>query len=150
MLEVKTPNLDMHVLALEQKVLQSANKQTIIEEMQNICGLNPTPRSLKRLSTCKCFPVKISSDQVEWVHCSSEFAVVDRDELGMLFEKTGMVRMLDFSLEEVHSIKLFLYAMGLQNRYLSVAAVEKTSVQDSSLEPFLTSELGRKAYAICR
>jgi hypothetical protein len=62
----------------------------------------------------------------------------------------GKIRLLDFSLEEVHSLELFLLAMGLGTRYLSIAVTESTTAQGNELHLGLTSDLRKKAYAIYR
>ncbi|KAF1816496.1 hypothetical protein P152DRAFT_428616 [Eremomyces bilateralis CBS 781.70] len=148
LLKVPKPDLDMHIAALQQKTLHNPDRQSILEEVINICALGPTPHALESLSATKCFPVRRSLGAVEWVNREHQFVVVDRNELAELF--AGKADMLDYSLEESHSIKPFLLGMGLQNRSISRMVKEKTTVQGGSPAPELTRNLRKIAYAIFR
>jgi hypothetical protein len=152
-LGINKPDLLMHIIALEQKVTDSLDKPdqgTVFEEMMNISALNPTPDALKRLGDCKCFPVRmpLPSNSIEWHNRLDDFAIIDRRNYGEQF--SGKIRMLNLSLEEVHSIRGFLDAMDLEKKYLSNAVTRKTSAEDGSLHRPLTENLRKKAYAICR
>ncbi|KAF2103412.1 hypothetical protein NA57DRAFT_31443 [Rhizodiscina lignyota] len=147
-LGVTKPNLQMHINALEQKAANEPEKQDILQEMLNICAFNPTPDALKRLGNCECFPIKPQLGNLAWVNGSSDFAIIDRREYGELF--SGKLKILDLTLEEVHSIKDFLDAMQLEERYLSSAVKPKTSAEGGSLSRTLTDDLRKKSYAICR
>ncbi|KAF2464794.1 uncharacterized protein BDR25DRAFT_380700 [Lindgomyces ingoldianus] len=147
-LRIPKSSLAMHIVALTQKVLEQADKTTALQEMLNICALNPTSEALESLRNCECLPIKTQSGATEWHDCSTDFAIVDRREYGAMFE--GKVRILDFSLEEVHSLQRFLFALGLGTRYISRLVEEKTYVQDNELDPQLTCDMRKKAYAIYR
>jgi hypothetical protein len=148
-LKIKKPNLEMHIHALSQKALFSPDKQSVQQEMRNICALNPKPDDLwPRLSNCKCFKVRKPFGEVEWLSCSDEFAVVDRTDYGNLFR--DKIAILDFSLEEVHSLKVFLQGLKLDPKYLSNAVIEETRVEGGVFNAELTNDLRRKAYAIAR
>jgi hypothetical protein len=107
----------MHLVAFVQKASENPVKKSIMDEMLNICALNPTPESLKRLDGCKCFPIKGQSDNTEWLDHTSVFAIVDRRGYGNLFR--GKLKFLDLTLEEVHSIQLLLVALNMRNRCIS-------------------------------
>lgn len=147
-LQVAKPNLKMHVLALIEKTSENPNKRDIIQEMLNICAFDLTPQTLEDLSECKCLPVKRPSGELRWQNKSGAFAIVDRREYGEIF--AGKVNFLDFSLEEVHSLNSLLVGLGLEGRYTSKAVREITTVQGGSLNQRLTTDLRKKAYAICR
>jgi hypothetical protein len=138
----------MHIRSLKQKARENPNKRDIMQEMLNICAFNPTAESLEDLSRCKCLPVKLSSGPVDWQDHTGDFAIVDRREYGDLF--AGKVNFLDFSLEELHSLKLLLVGLGLRERYTSKAAKETTTVRGGSVSQHLTNDLRKKAYAVCR
>jgi hypothetical protein len=138
----------MHIVSLKQKAEDEPNKATIFQEMLNICALNPTSEVLRTLEGCKCLPVKTQSGATVWYACSTDFAIVDRREYGAMFD--GKIRILDFSLEEVHSLRPFLLALGLEERHLSIAVKENTTAQDNDLHARLTRDLRKKAYAIYR
>jgi hypothetical protein len=139
----------MHIHALSQKALFSPDKQSVQQEMRNICALNPKPDDLwPKLSTCECFPVRKPSGEVEWLSCSGAFAVVDRIDYGNLFR--DKIATLDFSLEDVHCLKVFIHGLKLEPKYLSNAVTEETRVEGGILNAELTNDLRRKAYAIAR
>jgi hypothetical protein len=117
--------------------------------MRNICALNPKPDDLwPKLSDCKCFQVRKLFGEVEWSSCSGAFAVVDRTDYGNLFR--DKIATLDFSLEDVHSLKVFLQGLRLEQKYLSNAVSEETRVEGGVFNAELTDDLRRKAYAIAR
>jgi hypothetical protein len=148
-LGVKKPSLEMHIRALIQKASDNPDKESILQEMRNVCALNPTPEALgTKLSDCDCFPVKHPSGEIEWLSCADTFVVVDRQEYGNMFRDE--IATLDFSLEEVHSVKKFLLCLRLEPRFLSNAVTEETRVRDGLLHQELTNDLRRKSYAICR
>jgi hypothetical protein len=139
----------MHIHALSEKALFSPEKHSIQQEMRNICALNPKPGDLwAKLSSSKCFQVRKPSGEVEWLSCSGAFAVVDRTDYGTIFR--DKIATLDFSLEEVHSIKAFLQGLKLEPKYLSNAVKEETRVEGGVFNAELTNDLRRKAYAIAR
>ena len=121
----------MHINALVQQTADSSDKHVLLQEMVNICAFDPTRDDLKRLDNCKCFPVRSQPGIVNCISRSTDFAIIDRREYGALF--TEKLNMLDFTLEEVHSIRTFLNGMGLEERYLSKAVKPKTSAEGGSL-----------------
>ncbi|ESZ98908.1 hypothetical protein SBOR_0766 [Sclerotinia borealis F-4128] len=70
------------------------------------------------------------------------FAFVDPKEYSGIFK--NKINLLDFSLEEVHTINLILVGLGLYERY------KETKIGAGLLDDALTKDLRRKAYAICR
>ena len=105
-----------------------------------ICG-----RSFR---TVNVFQVRKLFGEVEWLSCSGAFAVVDRIDYGNLFR--DKIATLDFSLEDVHSLKVFLQGLKLEQKYLSNAVSEETRVEGGVFNAELTDDLRRKAYAIAR
>jgi len=138
----------MHVSALVKKVAEEPDKIAVFQEMLNICTLNPTPESLQDLKGCSCLPVRTQSGTIEWCNPSAHFAILDRREYEAVFE--GKIRILDFTLEEVHSIRPFLISFGLSTRFLSSAVEEKTTARDNEFDTKLTNDMRKKAYAIYR
>lgn len=141
------PNLELHLRALEQRAAENPNKQIILQEIKNICAYEPETDALSNIRNCKCFPVK-SSGSITWESCSAVFAIADRKDYLEAF--SGRLAMLDLTLEETHSIRWFLDALDLADRYLSQATKEETSVEGGALDNRLTSQLRRKSYAMCR
>lgn len=148
-LDVKKPSVEMHILALVQKASDSPDKQKVLQEMRNICALDPKPDILwSRLSGCACFPVRKPSGEINWLSCSDSFAIVERIEYGNLFRDKIMT--LDMSLEEVHALKSIFLGLRLESKYLSNAVTEETRVEGGLLNSVQTDDLRRKAYAISR
>jgi hypothetical protein len=139
----------MHIASLIEKSSGSPDKETILQEMLNICALNPKVEILKaKLMDCRCFPVRNLSGEIEWLESTKRFAIVDRaDYAGMFRDK---VNTLEFTLEEVHSVKVLLLGLDLEKKYLSNAATEETEVEEAMADSLLTADLRSKAYAITR
>jgi hypothetical protein len=148
-LKIPRPNLTMHIASLIEKSSDSPDKETILQEMLNICPLNPNVETLKaRLTGCRCFPVRKLSGEIEWLDFTKRFAIVDRaDYAGMFRDK---VNTLEFTLEEVHSVKVLLVGLNLEKQYLSNAATEETESEEAMADSLLTADLRSKAYAITR
>lgn len=69
-------------------------------------------------------------------------------DYGIMFH--GEVKTLNFSLEEVHSVRVLLLALKLDEKYLSKIAKESTECEDAAADPDLTTSLRIMAYAITR
>jgi hypothetical protein len=148
-LGIKKPSLEMYMVALQKRALQDPDKESVIRDIQNICALNPDPRILQdKLQSCEILPVRHPTGQVEWMASTADFAITDHREYEKLLK--DQISILDFTLEEVHSLKIFLHGLGLGQRYLSEAVEEETRVRDGVVDVQLTQDLGRKAFAICR
>ncbi|TGO32803.1 hypothetical protein BHYA_0288g00120 [Botrytis hyacinthi] len=148
-LGVKKPSLEMHIIALQKRSLENPTKEEILNELRNICALNPADGILRdKLSTCKFLPVCGTSQMTEWMDVTCSFAIIDRKEYGDIFK--NKINILDFSLEESHSIDPILVSLGLEGRYISKSVKEETKIADGLLSDALTKNLRRKAYAICR
>jgi hypothetical protein len=85
-LAIQTPSLERHIAALKQEAEDDPNKATLFREMLNICVLNPTSKVMRTLKNCKCLPVKVQSGATVWYDYSSDFAIVDRREYGVMFD----------------------------------------------------------------
>jgi hypothetical protein len=149
-LGVEKPTLAMHIRALQDKAKPIArSRHEILRAILLICAFDPTPTDLKSLLTCACFPVKTSGGNAAWYSSRDQFAVVDRKEYGDIF--SGRIDILDFSLEEVHQMRSFLVALGLESHFMSVAVKEETQTSGvATPDNVLTREMRKKAYAICR
>ena len=139
----------MHILALQKRAVENPEKESILRELKNICALNPAADMLrKKLSDYKFLPVRRPSGEIEWMSSTGGFAIADRKEHRNIFK--NRINMLDFSLEQVHSLNFFLISLGLEGQYMSRAVKEETKVRDGLLNDELTRDLRSKAYAICR
>jgi hypothetical protein len=149
-LEIEEPSVTMHITALQSRALEpKPNKDSILREVKNICALSPSTDLLnKELSDCKFLPVRRPDGGIEWLDRTGAFAIVDRREYADVLE--NQINILDLSLDEVHSIDFVLRGLGLEERYMSRAIEEETSVQAGLPDEPLTKDLRRKASAICR
>lgn len=139
----------MHIDSLLQKASSNPNKDEILQEMMNICALSPDPTTLRaKLRECKCFPVKNPSGHIEWLSSVYQYAIVDRNDYRELF--AGTVKILDFTLEEVHSVKQLLKGLNMEKHYFSIVVEEETRAETSRINSALTASIRRKAYAIAR
>ncbi len=139
----------MHIRALIQKASDSPNKDSILQEMKNICALDASSITLyTKLSDCAFLPVKQPSGETEWMSCTGAFAIADRHEYERMFR--DRITILKFTLEEVHSVEKLLCGLRLGPRFLSKAVTEETRVTAGVMHQKLTNDLRKKAYAICR
>lgn len=149
-LDIEKPDLGMHIAALIAKIsLRIPDKEGILHKIKNICALNPERTVLEEnLQDCACFPVRMPSGGVEWLSSTDSFAIVGRIEYGTMF--SDRVETLDLSLEEVHSVRVFLIGLNLEKLFLSNAVKEETGVEDAIADVVLTGNLRRKSYAITK
>ena len=146
-LKIESPELEMYIDALKSEATNPARAR-VFELIECLCGYDPSPRELSELENCKCFPVNVPGEGQKWMDCSGAFAVGDRRVYVELFRSE--IPLLDFSLEEIHSSEIFLSGLGIDMKFLSVIARAETDASETSVHRMLTSDVRRKAYAICR
>lgn len=148
-LGIEKPSVGMHIASLIDKASEHPDKSIILQEMRNVSALNPKSDTLRsQLQHCLCFPVRKSSGDILWLSYRSAFAIVDRIKYGTIFR--DKIKTLDFTLEEMHSVRPFLRGLGLEERMLSQSVIEETQVEEASSDSDLTKSLRSKAYAITR
>ncbi|KAF1808780.1 hypothetical protein P152DRAFT_452583 [Eremomyces bilateralis CBS 781.70] len=147
-LGIEEPKLPLYIQSLKQEASESPSSDSIKQLIRNICQFGPTASDLTILFDSKCFPVRLPDGTLAWMNGKEDFAIVDRQEYETLFR--GQLKTLDFSKEEVHEMEVFLIGLGLQKRYLSGTVAAETTASRSSIDHSMTTELRRKAYAICR
>lgn len=65
-LKIKKPDMIMHINALITRSLASPDKKIVIQEILNICALNPNPEVVQTtLANCACFPVRNPSGEIQ-------------------------------------------------------------------------------------
>jgi hypothetical protein len=96
------------------------------------------------------FPVRGPDGTLELRKGTEIFAIIDRADLAKDFE--GKASLLDFTLEEFRSLQALISWAGLENRVLSVAVKEITSVDSDSVRPVRSSQrqINRRAHALLR
>jgi hypothetical protein len=146
-LKIETPQLEMHIEAMK---IEATNPSLtrILELIECICSYDPSPWELRDLKDCKCLPVNVPKKGQKWMNSSGTFAVADRQEYTRLF--ADELVMLDFSLEQIHSFEKFLVGLKVHEKFLSVTTQVRTDASETLIELDFTSNIRRKAYAICR
>ncbi|RHZ43626.1 uncharacterized protein CDV56_101060 [Aspergillus thermomutatus] len=150
-LNVQTPTAATYLeqlrrLASDEVVDIGAVKAAIYD----LNGLRPGSDELRGLSHIKFLPVAMPNGTVEILKPTDTFFIADRIEYLSAFR--DKVPILDFSLEEVRCLHQLLGRIGLEDRYMSTAVLEKTVVGQPSHEhcPSETRELRKKATHIYR
>jgi hypothetical protein len=149
-LNVPTPNLDMHVQALiELTQSQPTPPASEIKRMiMLISSMGPTNDDVVDLRRVNIFSVVVANGQKTFTNSTADFAIVDRSEYGSAF--AGKIRMLDYSIEEVRACRSFLLSLDLKRQHLSELVEETTTVRDGSINTELSRSFRMKAYALFR
>ena len=128
----------------------SPNPDEIQSAIRSVDQLHPTANDVDGLRHVKFLPLRLSSGMIVFESPETDFFIVDRVEYGDAFERK--VSVLSFSLEEVRHFDRFLLALGLEDRYMSAAVEEHTTVLQPATNPTatLTREFREKAKALFR
>jgi len=149
-LGVDMPTLEIHIEELQ--ILCDNATDVPFEQIKGLIReinlWNPVKNNVQELRGKKILPVNDINGHKSLMRPKDTFAIVDRQKYGDIF--TGQVATLDFALGEVRSIKTFLSALGLDNRYMSHLANETSKVGDAVEEPTLSEDFRRRAYALVR
>ncbi|KFY37775.1 hypothetical protein V494_04632 [Pseudogymnoascus sp. VKM F-4513 (FW-928)] len=153
-LSVKPVDLSMAIDELK----ETGNRQPIskLEVKESIWTVNsllstelslPNPRAITK---SKVFPVRQANGDLTFQSSITNFFVIDREPLKQSFE--GMVKFLDFTLEEVVELRPFLKWTQLEDRYLSRCVKEITSFYggEAMLIPNPDRQIKNRAYALLR
>ena len=117
------------------------------DAMMLISLMDPKPGDVTSLRAANIFPVKNRRGEILPTKSEVEFAIVDRPEFEGLFPN---IVVLNFTLQEVHTYKKFLSAIGLDKRRISNSVEEGTNVDGGVLDDELTQILRSRAYALFR
>jgi hypothetical protein len=96
------------------------------------------------------FPVRFSNGDVKFLTGDDGFALLDRKSLSEDFK--DQAKFLDFSLDEIRTLQPLIKWARLEERYLSKAVKEISSVDSNSTQRISSSyrEIKRKARALMR
>jgi hypothetical protein len=153
-LSVKPVDLSM---AIDE--LKEAGNQQLISELEvkesiwTVNSLLSTELSLPNLraiTKSKVFPVRQANRDLTFQSSITNFFVINREPLKQSFK--GMVKFLDFTLEEVVELRPFLKWTQLEDRYLSRCVKEITSFYsgEAMLIPNPDWQIKNRAYALLR
>ena len=138
----------MLVEELKSYVAQQPDIKRVKELIQGINEMGPRPEDLQGIKQSKVLPVKLANGRIELRSMTTDFALVNREDYDQAFN--GKIAVLDFSLGQVHGLKLFLTAFGLNDRCLSKIVKELPSVESGSYDNGLTNKFRQKANALFR
>jgi hypothetical protein len=124
--------------------------KTYLWEMNAFLETETTSRSVQNLIDKRIFPVNYARGDTKLVASGTQFAIVDREPLRLLFQ--DKINLLDFRLDEVHRLEPLLHWMGLKDRYLSCLVKERTVVDTESTHPLAdrTLSIARRSHALTR
>jgi hypothetical protein len=149
-LQIDTPNVEMYIRELQRLEEEQGNAslERVKELISEINLREPRSEQLQPLLSLHILPVKDRKGSTKLKTPTDDFAIVDRLEYGDAFK--GKLHTLDLTLEEVHTLRHFLKAMELEDRYMSRAVKEDTNVRGGSEDLALSNEFRERARAIYR
>jgi hypothetical protein len=102
------------------------------------------------LKSSRIFPVNVPGGPTQPMSARDEFAIIDRQQYANAF--AGKVKILDFTMEEVHRLRLLIEWAGLTGQYFSNLVVERTHFekQQRTEDRYLTRTFASKAHAFTR
>lgn len=138
------------------ELVQQNPSRTTEQVKGNIWSLNellqtePTPLDPAPLLEAGILPIRYANGTVTLSSAKTEFAIADREYLHQRFR--GLIKLLDYSMEDVRQLKPFFEWTKLTQRYLSSSARETTSFERGKIRPVTTPnrDLKKKAYALMR
>ncbi|SMY20401.1 unnamed protein product [Zymoseptoria tritici ST99CH_1A5] len=141
---------------IDDEILGMGSETTITEVKSAVRCLNSVLQSSTEqvdrepLLRKSIFPFRLPDGSKTLANAGADFSVGDRDYLIKQF--SGLIKLLDFEMEEVQDLRPFLEWTRIANRCLSVAMKERTFVGPGSTRPVVLSnlDLKRKAYAFLR
>jgi hypothetical protein len=153
---LQVPQLDLtmvldQLLAARSLSLPVLEVKELLKTLNSFLRTESSPPSPSRLLNARIFPVREpSSGNVVLCTSNAQFALVDREGPPSRFIE--VVRVLDFTLQEIRHLKPLLAWTGLESRYLSRGMRETSRVGDGVQVPVSQPhrDLRRKAYALLR
>ena len=146
----KVPTLEIHIEELQ--ILCNNATEIPFEQIKGLIReislWKPVENNVQELRDKKILPANSKHGRKILMSPMDTFTIVDRRKYGEIF--TGKVAILDFALEEIRSIKTFLSALGLDDRYMSRLANETSEAEDAVEEVTLSEDFRRRAYALVR
>ena len=149
-LEVGVPDKSTNIMELE--ALCQVEKTPSISQVKallwEINSWEPSHSDLDPLRPLKAFPV-LGLDRKPQLRCLQDiFVLYDRQSHVKTFK--GKVGSLDFSLEDIRSLRPLINALGLSKRYSSTLIREDSHAEDVVLDPHLSKYIRDRAHAIFR
>ena len=154
--KLRVPQLDLtmvfdQLLAARSLNLPVSEVKELLKTLNSFLCTGSSPPSPSRLLNARIFPVREpSTGNVVLCTSNTQFALVDREGPPSRFIE--VVRVLDFTLQEIRRLKPLLAWTRLESRYLSRCMREVSRVGDGVQAPISQPhrDLRRKAYALLR
>lgn len=153
---LRVQQLDLKMIIDQLLVAKSLNLSVseikeLLKTLNSFLRTETSPPSPGRLLNARIFPVREPSSETA-VLCNSntQFTLIDREGPPSRF--TGVIRILDFTLQEIRYLKPLFGWTGLESRYLSRCMKEISRVGDGVQSQISQSDrdLKKKAYALLR
>ncbi|KAF4151435.1 hypothetical protein CNMCM6069_003854 [Aspergillus lentulus] len=149
-LQVQRPSIRCYISRIQHLCKDKGDVIEVIEALCHINNLGPTESDLDCLKLINFLPIESPEEEFYWGSVASDFFIIDRDGWPLLFY--GEVPTVQFRLEEVRELAPLLKSLGLENRFISVCAVRKTSVSEIPLQtsPQLTTDFRQRSLGLSR
>ncbi|KAE9369948.1 hypothetical protein N431DRAFT_381328 [Stipitochalara longipes BDJ] len=154
--KLQVPQLDLKMVLDQLLDARSLNLpvpevKELLKTLNSFLRAEPNPPSPSRFLNARIFPVREPSS-IDAILCTSktQFALVDREGPPSRFRE--MVRVLDFTLQEIRQLKPLLSWARLESRYVSRCMRETSCLGDGVKAPISQThrDLKRKSYALLR
>ncbi|KAL5327036.1 hypothetical protein ACEPPN_004726 [Leptodophora sp. 'Broadleaf-Isolate-01'] len=155
-LGVSPATLEKLVLELELLAERNPSVEKVKQLIWAINAKKPEKGDLDPLLEAIFLPVNVfdvDSQRFTTVLRSArtDFAIIDNLPIARNFEREQEAKFLDFALEEVLQLDLFLKALNLEDRYISMITYEETACADGGEEDRrLTSKFRERAHELLR
>jgi hypothetical protein len=155
-LDLGVPTLHLEMVYSELKDMGKSENATVTEVVQAIWIFNSFIRHRRDLPdpdpiiNGNLFPVRYPDGQVKRLSARTDFAIVDRKRLADAFRHQA--KFLDFTFDEVQTLRPFLVWVGLESRYLSTTVREVSALDGNVKEPISSPvrDIRNKAHALFR
>ena len=154
--KLQVPQLDLtmvldQLLAARSLNIPASEVKELLKTLNSFLRTEATPPRPNRLLNARVFPIREpSSGNVILCKSDTEFALVDREGPPSRF--IGLIKVLDFTLQEIRQLKPLIAWAGLESRYLSRCVSEISCLGDGLPRPISQPhrDLKKKAYALLR
>jgi hypothetical protein len=153
-LTISPASLSTLVLELQTMARRRPSISRIKQIITAINAMDPKSGDLDPLLTSEVLPIREfdGSDSMTVLRSpQASFAIIDRNNIAKIFERERDSAFLDFTLEEVLSLKPFLRALNLENKFVSLLCDERTVCRDEGLiDNSLTVRFRERAHGLLR
>ena len=154
--KLQVPQLDLtmvldQLLAARSLNIPASQVKELLKTLNSFLRTEVTPPRPNRLLNARVFPIREpGSGNVILCKSDTQFTLVDREGPPSRF--IALIRVLDFTLQEIRQLKPLITWAGLESRYLSRCVSEISRLGDGLPRPISQPhrDFKRKAYALLR